>query len=166
MFYIIHTGMTSVKTTGLGLVETLTVEEEELVWTISSVGAPWLQNRKCSVSLSPTARTCSRSPPGGGNGALGFNCTVSCRTAETVACKSVIKSGLFHSSGESRFTFKRRFYHWGKMRNVWRPFLIRLLMYIHQFYSSFHMIALLLLTFHQKGAKVIQLNHQMFHSVL
>lgn len=54
---------------------TLTVEEEVLVWTSSSVGAPWLQNRKWSVSLSPTALTCSRSPPGGGEEEPGFNST-------------------------------------------------------------------------------------------
>lgn len=54
---------------------TLTVEEAVLVWTSSRVGAPWLQKRKWSVSLSPTALTCSRSPSGGNKEEPGFNST-------------------------------------------------------------------------------------------
>lgn len=54
---------------------TLTVDEAVLVWTSSRVGAPWLQKRKWSVSLAPTARTCSRSPSGGNTEDPGFNST-------------------------------------------------------------------------------------------
>jgi len=79
--------------------QTVRAEEEELVWTSSSVGAPWLQNRKCSVSAAPTALACSRSPPGGSAGEPGFSSTVTWRGEEEIRAPTVCSvSGLPQSS--------------------------------------------------------------------
>ena len=44
---------------------TWTEEEVLLVWTMRRVGGPWLHNRKCRVSPSPSDRMWTRLMPGG-----------------------------------------------------------------------------------------------------